>query len=661
MAIGAYDPIIAEASRRFGVPEERIRAVMKVESNAQPWARSPKGASGLMQVMPDTYTELAKRHGFGPDRFNPTNNIMAGTAYLGEMYDQFGNWDEATQAYNMGPGRAMKVRNGTASVPAETVAYLPRVNAALGISANNGQGGDVVPGLMRPRPGQTTGMGPMFGAARSAMPGSLLEVDDENNFQNGLGLLGNFGQTPSQPPRTDPAALPGTTQTDRLDLSGRINEMIKDLSQPGGRPKMPSELEYMLGGMQQGAQGLTGIHDRPVGIGEMLGALGGGATSGFFASNQARFKDRESQFQELSGLTNMQKYQRGEATAAAKTQAARDLAAQLRASGDPTKIAMADAIDKDPSLLDNVIPKMAEYAFPKPVRGVAQAAPKGMTTVTLGNGPQGPGVYSYDPNTGQTGPRLGASETGQDVTDPNPNPEQRQQQEEQRRSQAISLGLPIPPASPFENPNLSPRGKSNLVAAEARRSEKILTASDEAAAAAAELARQAQQFIEINQRQETGGFTNGPVGSTLKGFWNDDIKEMASISARIAPSLRQPGSGATSDYDAAQFKQATIGVDKPLEVNRNIANGYIAAAQNLSGKAEFERSYFDTYGHLAGAPQAWKRYLEANPIFDPTAKPGEIKLNEGRMKWQDFFRRELGVEPQKDTTIPPPPGSVIIQ
>jgi len=91
MAIGAYDPIIAEASRRFGVPEDRIRAVMKVESNAQPWARSPKGASGLMQVMPDTYTELAKRHGFGPDRFNPTNNIMAGTAYLGEMYDQFGN------------------------------------------------------------------------------------------------------------------------------------------------------------------------------------------------------------------------------------------------------------------------------------------------------------------------------------------------------------------------------------------------------------------------------------------------------------------------------------------------------------------------------------------------------------------------------------------
>jgi len=548
----------------------------------------------------------------------------------------------------------MKVRNGTASVPAETVAYLPKVNAVLANFTNGGQGADVAPGLIRPQPGQIPNMGPVFGGSRAGSWTGLLEADEEKNYADGLGNLLNFGQTPSQPPRTDPAALPGTAQTDRLDLSGRINEMIKDLSQPGGRPKMPSELEYMLGGMQQGAQGLTGIHDRPVGIGEMLGALGGGATSGFFASNQARFKDRESQFQELSGLTNMQKYQRGEATAAAKTQAARDLAAQLRASGDPTKIAMADAIDKDPSLLDNVIPKMAEYAFPKPVRGVAQAAPKGMTTVTLGNGPQGPGVYSYDPNTGQTGARLGASETGQDAgTEADP---------EQRRQQAISLGLPLPQASPFENPNLSPRGRNNLVAAEARRSEKILTASDEAAAAAAELATQARRFVEINERTDTGGFTNGPWGAAIKGNWNDDIKEMSAIAARIAPSLRQPGSGATSDYDATQFKMATIGPDKPREVNRNIANGYIAAAQNLSAKAEFERTYFDTYGHLSGAPQAWKRYLEANPIFDPTAKQGEVKLvpPEKRMKWQDFFKRELGVEPETAVTIPPPPPGAVV-
>ena len=84
MAMGRYDPIIADASRRFGVPENRIRAVMGVESGGRADAVSPKGAAGLMQVMAPTYADLAKRHGFGPDRFDPTNNIMAGTAYLGE-------------------------------------------------------------------------------------------------------------------------------------------------------------------------------------------------------------------------------------------------------------------------------------------------------------------------------------------------------------------------------------------------------------------------------------------------------------------------------------------------------------------------------------------------------------------------------------------------
>lgn len=271
MVIAAYDPIIAEASRRFGVPEERIRAVMQVESGGRRDAVSPKGAAGLMQIMAPTYQDLAKRHGFGPDRFDPRNNIMAGTAYMGEMYDQFGNWDEATLAYNMGPGRAMEVRNGTATVPAETAAYGPKVKAALSTFGQPQTQEATVPLFSGPRVGSLTG---------------LLEVDDDKNFYEGLGLLGNVGQTPSQPPRTDPAALPGTTQTDRLDLSGRINAMLEQyLQQP--QKAMPSQLQYMLAGAQKGIQGLAGVHDRKVGIGEMLAGLGGGVTSGGLAYDEA--------------------------------------------------------------------------------------------------------------------------------------------------------------------------------------------------------------------------------------------------------------------------------------------------------------------------------------------------------------------------------------
>jgi hypothetical protein len=310
MVIAAYDPIIAEASRRFNVPEDRIRAVLQTESGGQPWARSPKGAGGLMQVMPGTYTDLAKRHGFGPDRFDPRNNIFAGTAYLGEMYDQFGNWDEATQAYNMGPGRAMRVRNGTATVPAETAAYLPKVQALVStFGGNQKQGGDVAPGLMRPRPGQTTGMGPVFGGPRVGSLTGLLEADEDKNFYDGLGGLLNVGQTEQQPPRTDPAALPGSSQTDRMDLSGRINELIGQyVKQPP--VEMPSQLQYLLAGAQKGMAGLTGVHDRPVGIGEMLGALGGGVTSGGLAYDEAAQQRQGSELDRLLKAGTYQNQQR---------------------------------------------------------------------------------------------------------------------------------------------------------------------------------------------------------------------------------------------------------------------------------------------------------------------------------------------------------------
>lgn len=373
MPIGTYDPIIAEAARRFNVPPERIRAVMQVESRGVPGSVSPKGASGLMQVMPDTYTDLARRHGFGPDRFDPTNNIMAGTAYLGEMYDQFGNWDEATLAYNMGPGRAMRVRNGTATVPAETAAYGPKVQALVaGFGTGNRKQEADVPLFGRAGNGATDDM--MQAWSQRAMPGGLLEFGQDKNFHDGLGGLLNVGQTEQQPPRTDPAAMPGTTQTDRLDLSGRINELIGQyVKQPP--VQMPSQLQYMLAGAQKGVQGLAGVHDRPVGIGEILGGLGGGVTSGYFAGNEAQQQQRSNQIGELGTLAKLQGYQRTEATAAAKVQAARQYAAQLRQSDDPQKRQLAAAIENDPSLMDEVIKAQAGGLWPKDGSGNVTLSP----------------------------------------------------------------------------------------------------------------------------------------------------------------------------------------------------------------------------------------------------------------------------------------------
>jgi len=126
---------IAEASQRFDVPEQWIRAVMKVESggrthmNGRPIV-SRAGAMGLMQVMPSTYEELRVRHGLGSDPFEPHNNIMAGTAYLREMYEKFGS-PGFLAAYNAGPGRYGEYLTGDRGLPNETRNYVAMISPQL--------------------------------------------------------------------------------------------------------------------------------------------------------------------------------------------------------------------------------------------------------------------------------------------------------------------------------------------------------------------------------------------------------------------------------------------------------------------------------------------------------------------------------------------------
>jgi len=113
---------IDEASRRFGIPAAWIRAVMRAESGGDARAVSPKGAIGLMQIMPGTWAELRDRHGLGRDPFDPRDNILAGAAYLRELHDRYGS-PGFLAAYNAGPGRYEEHLAGR-PLPAETRAYV---------------------------------------------------------------------------------------------------------------------------------------------------------------------------------------------------------------------------------------------------------------------------------------------------------------------------------------------------------------------------------------------------------------------------------------------------------------------------------------------------------------------------------------------------------
>jgi len=124
----SWRAFVAEAAQRFGIPAGWIWRVMAIESRGRTMLggrpiRSPKGAMGLMQLMPATWAQMRAAHGLGPDPDDPHDNILAGAAYLREMYDRFG-YPGLFAAYNAGPARYEAALAGTASLPGETRNYL---------------------------------------------------------------------------------------------------------------------------------------------------------------------------------------------------------------------------------------------------------------------------------------------------------------------------------------------------------------------------------------------------------------------------------------------------------------------------------------------------------------------------------------------------------
>ena len=124
-----FSPLIERQARAKGVDPGLVHAVIRAESAYRPDAVSPKGAVGLMQLMPAT----ARRFGVA-DREHPESNVSAGTAYLRLLLDRFNSVPLALAAYNAGEGAVM--RHGNQIPPyAETRGYVARVLRDYGDAA----------------------------------------------------------------------------------------------------------------------------------------------------------------------------------------------------------------------------------------------------------------------------------------------------------------------------------------------------------------------------------------------------------------------------------------------------------------------------------------------------------------------------------------------
>lgn len=136
-----WKPMVAKASRRFGVPVSWINAVMRVESGGRTMLSegmpmvSEKGAVGIMQLLPQTYTEMRTQYRLGSNPFDPNDNIQAGAAYLRWLKGKYA-YPAIFAAYNAGPQRVDKLLADGTPLPDETRNYVDRIGGIL-----NGAGG----------------------------------------------------------------------------------------------------------------------------------------------------------------------------------------------------------------------------------------------------------------------------------------------------------------------------------------------------------------------------------------------------------------------------------------------------------------------------------------------------------------------------------------
>lgn len=200
--------------------------------------------------------------------------------------------------------------------------------------------------------------------------------------------------------------------------------------------------------------------------------------------------------------------------------------------------------------------------------------------------------------------------------------------------------FPDPPNSVNPYKRLSAKGGESLYAKQTAAFDKLQTEGRGEADKARSRLAQYDRFGQLNSVQKTGGLLGFPgIGSILQAVqapFDPELREMRALTSAIAPSMRAPGSGSSSDLDVAMFKEATVGVDKPREANDNIIKAARIMQQNQLDRPSFNDAYFTKFGTMNGMERAWQEYLNKNPIFEHNTGT-KFVINKKRQSWDKYI------------------------
>lgn len=238
---------------------------------------------------------------------------------------------------------------------------------------------------------------------------------------------------------------------------------------------------------------------------------------------------------------------------------------------------------------------------------------------------------------------------------------------------ADNNGLPAQIIDPFAN--LSTKEKQRAMAIELTKHSQNASKFADQDRQTGDLLGQVDNFLYLNQHTHTGpelagltlpGLSAGPHGASVhggEGFnlnpwlavrkFDPNIQDMDKISNNILTNMQKPGFSRITNMDLATFQKGMMGIDKPYEVNSQIAVPLKVWGKDQTDYHDFLSQYFALHHTEQGAESAWHGYLTSpvGHIFDP-AHPGSLKLNPDRIPWQDYFRRVNRGEQFQSVDIP---------